>query len=100
MAPQGILVLAWPLFMLQLLQGTGVIVFFEITDYPMSRDAINELQSLASAQGGVCNDMQMVRHNHVCIYCEVAGSASFVKCFASYYFDFVRLENGQAIFGY
>lgn len=72
MIPKRILVIFLFCFSPQLQQRTLIAMVLEVIDHPTANDSINEPESVSRRKGRVGDDMNMVRHDYVCVESELA----------------------------
>ena len=72
-------------------------MLFQITDYSPTGYAVNELKRLGRRKNRVCDQVQVIPHDHVGIQGKLARSARFIESGASNQLNLVLLKNGKAV---
>jgi len=91
--PKRMTVVPRPDLVPQFLQRDFMVVIFQIVDYAMTSNSINELKRSGGREHRVCNDMQMIRHNHISIQGKLARPPRLAERCTSDELEFIRAKN-------
>ena len=74
-------------------------MLFQIADYAAAGYAVDELKRSRRRQHRICDDVQMIQHDHIGIQGKPARPARLIKGRAGNKLDLIAAKNRQAISG-